>query len=117
MGWFDNQIKMRMQQDEEAFSDSFIHIAGAIMGKKLTAALHGCDGAGLGCLGLLRRFRLPGRFGLFRRRRRILRDRRLGRLFAAGGQQQTHNQHRNKEKAAFHGEKISFFGFKGRVIG
>ena len=40
MGWFDNQIKMRMQQDEEAFSDSFIHIAGAIMGKKLTAALH-----------------------------------------------------------------------------
>ena len=40
MGWFDNQIKMRMQQDEEAFSDAFIHIAGAIMGKKLTAALH-----------------------------------------------------------------------------
>ena len=40
MGWFDNQIKNRIRQDDEAFSDAFIHIAGAVMGKKLTAALH-----------------------------------------------------------------------------
>ncbi|MGN0649306.1 MAG: NHLP bacteriocin export ABC transporter permease/ATPase subunit [Oscillospiraceae bacterium] len=40
MGWFDDQIKQRIQHDDEVFSDSFIHIAGAVMGKKLTAALN-----------------------------------------------------------------------------
>lgn len=40
MGWFDDQIKNRIRRDDEAFSDAFIHIAGAVMGKKLTAALH-----------------------------------------------------------------------------
>lgn len=39
MGWFDNQIRQRKQSDDDLFSDSFVNIAGAVMGKKFTAAL------------------------------------------------------------------------------
>ena len=35
MGWFDEQIRMRKQSDEAAFSDSFNQIAGSIMGSRL----------------------------------------------------------------------------------
>ncbi|MCR5486261.1 MAG: NHLP bacteriocin export ABC transporter permease/ATPase subunit [Lachnospiraceae bacterium] len=40
MGWFDEQIKLRKQADREIFEDSFLEIAGAVMGKKLSAALN-----------------------------------------------------------------------------
>ncbi len=39
MGWFDQQIKQRKKNDDDVFADSFIHIAGAVMGRKVTAAL------------------------------------------------------------------------------
>ena len=35
MGWFEEQINMRKHADDEAFSDSFRQIAGAIMGRSL----------------------------------------------------------------------------------
>ena len=40
MGWFDEQIHMRKQTDDAAFSDSIRQIAGAIMGKKLAEGLN-----------------------------------------------------------------------------
>ena len=40
MGWFDEQIRQRKQMDEEAFEDSFINIAGAVMGRRLSASLN-----------------------------------------------------------------------------
>ncbi|MBR5091296.1 MAG: NHLP bacteriocin export ABC transporter permease/ATPase subunit [Ruminiclostridium sp.] len=40
MGWFDEQIKQRKRSDDELFSDSFIEIAGSVLGKKLSAALN-----------------------------------------------------------------------------
>ena len=40
MGWFDEQIKERMKADNEVFEDSFIKVAGIIMGKKLSAAMN-----------------------------------------------------------------------------
>ncbi len=39
MGWFDEQIRQRKKNDEDVFTDSFIHIAGAVMGRKVMAAL------------------------------------------------------------------------------
>ena len=35
MGWFDEQIRMRKQTDDLAFSDSFKQIAGSVMGRRL----------------------------------------------------------------------------------
>ncbi len=35
MGWFDEQIRDRKLHDEEAFEDSFLKIAGSVMGKRL----------------------------------------------------------------------------------
>lgn len=40
MGWFDEQIKQRKQNDNDVFADSFINIAGAVMGRKVSAALN-----------------------------------------------------------------------------
>ncbi len=40
MSWFDEQIKIRENADMEAFEDSCLRIAGSVMGKSLTAALH-----------------------------------------------------------------------------
>lgn len=40
MGWFDEQIKQRKQNDEDVFAASFINIAGSVMGQKLSAALN-----------------------------------------------------------------------------
>ncbi|MCR5627239.1 MAG: NHLP bacteriocin export ABC transporter permease/ATPase subunit [Lachnospiraceae bacterium] len=40
MGWFDEQIKQRKKNDVESFEDSCLQIAGSIMGRKYTAALH-----------------------------------------------------------------------------
>lgn len=40
MGWFDEQIKERKQNDDNVFSDAFANIAGAVMGKKVSEALN-----------------------------------------------------------------------------
>ncbi|MCR4655882.1 MAG: NHLP bacteriocin export ABC transporter permease/ATPase subunit [Lachnospiraceae bacterium] len=40
MGWFDEQIEARRKSDNEVFEDSFLRIAGSVMGKKLSAALN-----------------------------------------------------------------------------
>ena len=34
MGWFDEQIKQRKLSDQELFTDSFVKVAGAVLGKK-----------------------------------------------------------------------------------
>ena len=39
MSWFDEQLRERKKIDEQNYEASFIGIAGAVMGKKLTAAL------------------------------------------------------------------------------
>lgn len=39
MGWFDEQIKLRMQNDDDAFQDAFAQMAGAITGQRISAAL------------------------------------------------------------------------------
>ncbi len=39
MGWFDEQIKQRKQADDDCFEASFLHMAGAVMGAKLYAAM------------------------------------------------------------------------------
>lgn len=40
MGWFDEQIRTRKQRDDDVFSDSFINMAGAVLGEKVRAALN-----------------------------------------------------------------------------
>jgi len=40
VGWFDEQIKQRKENDDNVFSDSFISLAGAVMGTKISAALN-----------------------------------------------------------------------------
>ena len=40
MGWFDEQIEERKWADDEALEESFLRIAGAVMGKRLSAALN-----------------------------------------------------------------------------
>lgn len=39
MGWFDEQIKQRMQNDDDAFQGAFAQMAGIVMGQKVSAAL------------------------------------------------------------------------------
>ncbi len=39
MSWFNEQIKQRKQSDRETFADSFVNIAGAVMGRKVQVAL------------------------------------------------------------------------------
>ena len=38
MGWFDEQIRQRKQNDEDVFADAFANMASAVMGKKVGAA-------------------------------------------------------------------------------
>ena len=40
MGWFDEQIHQRKKADEEAFSESFRQIAGAVMGRRMSDSLN-----------------------------------------------------------------------------
>ena len=40
MNWVDEQIKTRIQSDNDVFEDSFIDAAGVIMGKKISAAMN-----------------------------------------------------------------------------
>ena len=39
MGWFDEQIKQRIQNDDEAFYDAFSELAQVVMGEKLAKKL------------------------------------------------------------------------------
>ena len=40
MGWFDEQIKERKQNDDDAFADAFANMASAVMGRKIGASLN-----------------------------------------------------------------------------
>ena len=40
MGWFDEQIKERKRNDDSVFTESFVNIAGAIMGSRVSDALN-----------------------------------------------------------------------------
>ena len=40
MGWFDEQIKERKASDVRALEESYLHIAGSVMGRRLSAALN-----------------------------------------------------------------------------
>ena len=39
MGWFDEQIRQRMRQDQEVFEDSFVQVAGSVLGDRIAARL------------------------------------------------------------------------------
>ena len=39
MGWFDDQIKQRKKNDDDIFADSFLNLAGAVMGTRMAEAL------------------------------------------------------------------------------
>lgn len=39
MGWFDEQIKQRKQNDDDIFADSFLNLAGSVMGTRIAEAL------------------------------------------------------------------------------
>lgn len=39
MGWFDEQIRNRIRNDQEVFEDSFVKVAGSVMGNKFAARL------------------------------------------------------------------------------
>ena len=39
MGWFDEQIRNRMKNDQEVFEDSFVQVAGSVLGNKFAARL------------------------------------------------------------------------------
>lgn len=39
MGWFDEQIKQRKMMDDSIFAESFINLAGAVVGTRMTEAL------------------------------------------------------------------------------
>ncbi len=39
MGWFDEQIKQRVQHDDDVFSDSFAKLAGVVMGERVSRVL------------------------------------------------------------------------------
>ncbi len=40
MSWFDDQVRQRIQGDDDAFADAFVDIAGAVMGRRLSHALN-----------------------------------------------------------------------------
>ena len=39
MGWFDEQIRQRMKSDEAVFEDSFVQVAGAVLGNRAASKL------------------------------------------------------------------------------
>ena len=40
MGWFDEQIRERIQHDDDSFSDAFAAMAGVVMGERISRALN-----------------------------------------------------------------------------
>ena len=39
MGWFDEQIRQRKENDQELFQDSFVRLAGVVLGTKAASDL------------------------------------------------------------------------------
>ena len=39
MGWFDEQIRQRKQNDDDVFADSFVNMAAAVLGSRVTGSL------------------------------------------------------------------------------
>lgn len=39
MGWFDEQIRQRKQNDDDVFADSFVNMASAVLGSRVTGSL------------------------------------------------------------------------------
>lgn len=39
MGWFDEQIRQRKQNDDDVFADSFVNMAASVLGSKVTGSL------------------------------------------------------------------------------
>ena len=39
MGWFDEQIKQRKKHDDDIFAESFVNLAGSVMGTRMTEVL------------------------------------------------------------------------------
>ena len=39
MGWFDEQIRQRMESDQDLFEDSFVRVAGSVLGKRVEQLL------------------------------------------------------------------------------
>ena len=39
MGWFDEQIRQRKQNDDDVFADAFVNMAAAVLGSKVTGSL------------------------------------------------------------------------------
>lgn len=39
MGWFDEQIRQRKQNDDDVFADAFVNMASAVLGSKVTGSL------------------------------------------------------------------------------
>ena len=37
MGWFDEQIRQRMRRDQEVFEESFVRVAGSVLGSRAVA--------------------------------------------------------------------------------
>ena len=40
MGWFDEQIRARMKSDQDVFEESFVHVAGSVLGTRAATQLH-----------------------------------------------------------------------------
>ena len=40
MGWFDEQIRSRKEADRAVFEDSFLQMAGAVLGRRMSEALN-----------------------------------------------------------------------------
>lgn len=40
MGWFDEQIRQRKQNDDDVFADSFVNMASAVLGSRVTTGLN-----------------------------------------------------------------------------
>ena len=38
MSWFDEQIKTRMQNDQDSFENAFVHLSSVVMGQSVLAA-------------------------------------------------------------------------------
>ncbi len=56
MGWFGEQIRDRVKADNEAFEDSFMSMAGAVMGRKLSAALNDARQSATDAVGQILRY-------------------------------------------------------------
>ena len=56
MGWFDEQIKQRKQNDDEMMQEAIAGIVGAVMGKRVAVAAAADDRRARTAIGEIRRF-------------------------------------------------------------